>query len=359
MNKNKAPINPAISPYRRDINLPILGITHVTFTKSSLNVIELYNEFKEFERQKEQKQLGIIANAFGNISHTRYDYLMFQAKLSELFRDLDTYKGIEHFTQGTITIKTGESLCGDALLKSWFLLSNFGHTKDTYGDEKSLLIHCRKQKQFKAKLLDTIIDEELKTWAKGIIDKFDIRAFHHIISIYRIYQSKINIEKKQIILDHYKLLLINPYLKKNGINHRKLRQLNKHYEVIRALSIITLDGHYSHLPIKLDLLPMLLSRHTHENILKEETLSEYLNRVLNILHDDLYLNKKSVAIQRSYEIKANKYLHNNNGLQAIDRAISEGLFTSIIDKSEMKDLYITKKCYSRGKRTQCDNSYKK
>lgn len=308
------------------VTIPTLGVMPIYFDDVSLEVIDIFEKTKEFERQKDIKHLGLISTVLEGSSHSRYDYVMKQCALVGLVGQL--HAGNPNLSLGSIKID-GVEFKGDALLKSWFLLSNFGHTKFTYGDEKALILHAIKNPTFKRKLLKPISDEVLKRWCNEVIDEFDYSNMHYVLSIRRIYKETSGFPKKrEKLLLVLELLLIDKELMNHKVNKEKLEQLKRLFEVVRKLSIISIDAHYSHLPITLDLIASILSLRNIENSYHNDSLISQTDPFISLLHDELYLNINVLEAQRNYEIEAQKKTLENyhyNIEEVLDKSFKEGL----------------------------------
>lgn len=308
------------------VTIPTLGVMPIYFDDVSLEVIDIFEKTKEFERQKDIKHLGLISTVLEGSSHSRYDYVMKQCALVGLVGQL--HAGNPNLSLGSIKID-GVEFKGDALLKSWFLLSNFGHTKFTYGDEKALILHAIKNPKFKRKLIKPISDEVLKRWCKEVIDEFDYSNMHYVLSIRRIYKETSGFPKKrEKLLLILKLLLIDKELMNYKVNIEKLEQLKRLFEVIRKLSIISIDAHYSHLPITLDLIASILSLRNIENSYHNDSLISQTDPFISLLHDELYLNINVLEAQRNYEIEAQKKTLGNSQYsidEILNKSFNEGL----------------------------------
>ena len=313
---------------RKSSALPILGKVNVNFYCSSSTVFHLYEKENEFERQKNIKHLGLISKVFEGASHTRYEYLMLQSCLADILDNL--HKGSATVAQGEIKIN-GKKYSGNCLLKSWFLLSNFGHAKNTIGDEKSLLLFSLKQQGFRSSLLTPIRDETLRKWSNSVIDNFEYVKFHYILSIRRMYKSlPRQVDVQYELAKLFKLLLINHDETNYRVDNNKLEQLRRIFKTIRALSIIAIDGHYSHSPISVDLISTILSLDSLENSYKGIFILESFKPLLSSLHESLYMDKNVLAIQREYEIKSLQKLNiikkNNKSYDSmIDLSLFEGI----------------------------------
>ncbi|MBC3540248.1 hypothetical protein ACFSC6_01395 [Rufibacter sediminis] len=306
---------------RIEEDIPILGKVYVNFVNLASIVFELYEKENEIARQKNIPHLGLIARAFKGVNHSRYEYLIIQCVISELADN--NFKGTTS-AQGNIKIN-GQSYFGNDVIKMWFLLSNFGHCKNTVGDEKALLLKANQKKGFRSQLINSLKDDELKIWANNTIDNFDYIKFHHILSIRRIYKSiprKLDIQKK--IISVYKLLLLDSSLTTTIANQLQVEQLKIIYNNIRDLSILALDSRNSSLPISIDILSTVLSFDFYENRYQQTRASQIFNPMMSLLYDTLYLNIKSQTRQRAYEINAFSSLEDNINT-CIERAFNNGL----------------------------------
>ena len=157
--------------------MPSLGRVSINFYDAAQSSFDLYESTNEFSRQKCIKQLGLIAEVIEGASHTRYEYLMMQCALADILDNL--HKGASA-AQGSISLD-GNKITGNSLIKSWFMLSNFGHAKNTYGDEKSLHLFLKKRPGFRSCLLAPIKDEKLRNWCGSILDEFYYHKFHFVV----------------------------------------------------------------------------------------------------------------------------------------------------------------------------------
>ncbi len=304
---------------------PIFGKVSLNITGISFDLFTKLNEIGEFQRQKNINHLGLISFSFNTLNHTRYDYFIIQSVLSELIEN--NFRGTTS-AQGSLNLN-GVSYRGNELLKVWFMLSNFGHCKNTVGDEKSLMIFASKRRGFFSKLTKKIDDSDLFNWAKKVVEKFDYVKFHHIISIYRIYKIfKRNIAKQNEFINIYKALLL-PQDRISVVSDKlKLDQLKTMYNNIRTLSIIALDTTNSHIPINIDILSTILSFDFNLDKFQGRKLSQLFNPLINLLYEKLYLSQEAQTIQRSYEVRALINIQNCNYKDIINIAIENGLATT-------------------------------
>jgi hypothetical protein len=280
------------------INLSLIGNIRVNFYGFAYELIKIYEKEKEFERQKKIKHLGLISEVIESSHHTRYEYLMLQCFLVDVIEN--TYKGTSNAI-GSLKID-GKQYEGNSLIKTWFLLSNFGHTLNTFGDEKTLLLFTSERKGFLNKLLSDIEDEDLKSYAKKVIETFNYSSFHHVLAIWRIYKVVRSKVKKKQILKIYKLFLLkSTSIKTNTAKLGLLKHLAKY---AREIALISIDGHNTHIPFTINPLSTLMSIDIYESKLKNNSVFNVLNPLSSILINEIYLEKEVLTKQRTYEINA-------------------------------------------------------
>ncbi|SFJ49823.1 hypothetical protein [Olleya namhaensis] len=307
-------------------DIPILGKVTVNFLDLSAKLYQHYIDIEEIDRQKNTAHLGLISHAFKNSNHSRFDYLILQCVISELIEN--SFKGTTN-AQGSITIN-GTKQIGNDVIKTWILLSNFGHCKNTIGDEKTLLLHCIQNKSYKRKLINCIKDAKLKKWSEKVINNFDYVSFHHIISFIRIYKTFTRrVERQEELINIYKLLLLPEEENELIASSIQISQLKNLYYILRDISIIALDSRNSSLPFNLDILSTVLSLDSFENKYQNKRISIILEPLISILCDNLYLNIKSQKHQRSYEINASKTI-GTDVMKSLDTALKDGLYNPTV-----------------------------
>lgn len=284
--------------YRKKITLPSLGNVSVNFYCCSAKMFEVYEKLNEFERQKKINHLGLISTELDGAKHTRYEYLMLQCALSDILDKL--HKGVA--AQGSLKVD-GTPFQGNGLLKCWFMLSNLGHLKYTYGDEKSLIQYALKRPGFRSRLLNPIRSELLKSWCVDVIENFKYHKFHYVIAIHRIYKElRRQVETQDEIAKFAELLLLQEDLIPYKFNSTRLNQLRGLFKKIRDLSIVTIDGHYSHTPLSIDLMSSLVSFDEIEGGVFGGDISSSIQPLRNMLIEEIYLDPFVLANQRSYEV---------------------------------------------------------
>jgi hypothetical protein len=298
-----------------------LGKVKITFYGISEKVFHFFQKCGEFERQRSIYQLGVLSSAFVGASHTRYDYIILQCALVDLIDNL--YKGDLKNVVGQIKINK-KSYEGNSILKTWILLSNLGHCKNTYGDEKALLNLTKRRRGFATTLLKPIEDAELLEFCKKNIDDYNFPSFHQVISIRRIYKEVKSISDRDEYLNVYKLFLLSDA---DDINRSKLNQLRRISETVRLLSILLLDGYYCPVPFSINIMSSLLNLIDSESSYKNKYFIDTLFPLLSYYYEKIYLDEKSQTAQRNYELQAEKHLKNlgTSYEKAIKESIKEGL----------------------------------
>jgi hypothetical protein len=304
-------------------DVPILGKVGVNLLELSNEVYKIYEVCGESERQKGTFHLGLISEAFKGMNHSRYDYLILQFVVSEI---IDAFHKGTNSTQGSITISK-RNYTGNDLIKTWILLSNFGHCKNTISDEKALLLGVSANKRNKTRLINLINDGDLKVWAEDVIEKFDYVNFHHILSIIRIIKAtKKRIVLRKKILDAYRLLLLDSNLTSFIANPQKTDHLKSVYSNVRNLCILALDSRNTSLPFTFDILSAVVNYDLMESRFLQRTVGDLLRPMISLLYDTVYLDPKSQAFQRSYELRALS-INPKLDMITIEKAIMNGLVT--------------------------------
>ena len=290
------------------ICFPEIGKVRICFYGISGELFKLYEKVNEINRQKGIKHLGLLSNVFDSAIHTRHEYVMLQCAFADITNVLN--KG-SISAQGQLKID-GETFPGNSIIKAWFLLSNFGHCQNVLADEKALLYHCHRKRNFKSHILNTIKDDEASEWARNVIEEFKYMDFHHVLSMYRIYKSLPRLVRQQKrIINLYKLLLLEN--KDHAtIDTLKLSSLRRIFKTIRRLSVLCIDGHYTHLPIKVDIMSAISNLNTDESILKEKKKKKTLDPFYSMMCDDIYLNEDVLRIQRHYEVAILELIEDSN-----------------------------------------------
>jgi hypothetical protein len=310
--------------YSRKVNLSFIGNIRVNFYGLSCELIKIYEKENEFERQKSMKHLGVIADVLESSHHSRYEYLMLQCFLVDVIEN--TYKGTPNAI-GSIKID-GKEYFGNSLIKTWFLLSNFGHTYKTIGDEKALLLFTNERKGFKSELINSIDDQELKDYAIKVIDSFDYPNFHHILTLWRINKKVKDNSKKKQIIKIYKLFLLGKTTQK--VNETKLELLKHLAYYAREIAIISIDGHNTHIPFTINPLSTLMSVDVYESKLKNKSVFNILDPLVTVLINEVYLNKDVLTKQKEYELNSINNIktfssNRKSYIEIIEKAFSTGL----------------------------------
>ncbi|QNK78185.1 hypothetical protein H7F37_03635 [Winogradskyella sp. PAMC22761] len=310
--------------YSRKVNLSFIGNIRVNFYGISCELIKIYENENEFERQKSMKHLGVIADVLESSHHSRYEYLMLQCFLIDVIEN--TYKGTPNAI-GSIKID-GKEYSGNSLIKTWFLLSNFGHTFKTIGDEKALLLFTNERKGFKSELINSIDDKELKDYAIRVIDSFDYPNFHHILTLWRVNKKVRDNSKKKQIIKIYKLFLLGKTTQR--VNETKLELLKHLAYYAREIAIISIDGHNTHIPFTINPLSTLMSVDVYESKLKNKSVFNILDPLVTVLINEVYLNKDVLTKQKEYELNSINNIktfpaNRKSYIEIIEKAFNKGL----------------------------------
>ncbi|PPK93931.1 hypothetical protein LY01_02153 [Nonlabens xylanidelens] len=341
--------------YSKKINLSFIGNIRINFYGISSEIIKIYEKELEFERQKSMKHLGVIADVLESSNHSRYEYLMLQCFLIDVIEN--TYKGTPNAI-GSIKID-GKEYFGNSLIKTWFLLSNFGHTFKTIGDEKALLLFTNERRGFKSELINSIDDKDLKDYALNVIDSFDYPNFHHILTLWRINKKIKSVTKKKQIIKIYKLFLLGKTTTR--VNQTKLELLKHLAYYAREIAIISIDGHNTHIPFTINPLSTLMSVDVYESKLKNKSVFNVLDPLVSVLINEVYLNKEVLTKQKEYELNSLNFIKSlpakkKNYREILEKAFDKGLRES--DDIELTHFFRFKIKENNIKRKSILNEYR-
>ncbi|WMX58622.1 hypothetical protein [Peribacillus sp. R9-11] len=280
------------------VAVPLLGVMNINFFDCAYQTFEFYNNIDEIERQKTIKHLGLISSVFDNVSHSRWDYLMLQCGITEITGKV--HAGDADIALGSIKID-GIVYNGEAIIKSWFLLSNLGHAKNTLGDEKFLTNYLLNHTKMRRFILNKIKDKDLRDFALKTILNNDYSNLHYVLSILRVYTLCGSRKSKNLFIILFKALLLTNFSHEYKVDSHKLEKLKNIFNMIRQLSIIAIDSHYSHFSLKVDLMSAILNLKTF--ISKENGL---ISSLFDSLYTELYLNSNVICRQAEYSLNMKK-----------------------------------------------------
>ncbi|MHA7584304.1 hypothetical protein ACX12E_28545 [Paenibacillus vandeheii] len=306
------------------VSIPLLGVMNINFFDCAFITLDFYKKINEIERQKNIKHLGLISSIFDNVSHSRWDYLMLQCGITEITRKM--HAGDADLALGSLKID-GITYNGEAILKSWFLLSNLGHAKNTLGDEKFLTNYLLNHTKMRRYVLNKIKDKDLKDYAAKIILRNDYSKLHHVLSILRVYMLCNSRNSKNTFIVLLKSLLLNEFSKDYKVDSHKLDRLKATFYMIRQLSIISIDSHYSHLPIKIDLMSAIINLKSFAS-----NKNGLIRSLSNSLYTDLYLESNVICRQAEYSLEMRRIFEQNKF--SFDEIFKESLFTTELIKIE-------------------------
>lgn len=114
-------------------------------------------------------------------------------------------------------------------------------------------------------------------------------------------------------------------------NSPRLNQLRSLFKKIRDLSIVTIDGHYSHTPLSINLTSSLVSFDEIEGGVFGGDISSSIQPIRNMLVEDIYLDPLVLANQRAYEVQALKHMVSQpNSNDSYDKLIKNSIHRGII-----------------------------
>ena len=261
---------------------------------------------KFIEKLHNMNQLGVIPYTTLGTSHSRYEYVILQIYLVNLFQGREYILDIskekqEKFHLGlssNIKIDTNISIeepSGAEILIIWILLFNSGHLIGTFASEKGFMESLKNNHDFFMKF-KRYIPNTVNKYFLDSLKKHQYMEFHKYLILFYINSSKNNTKnlkmgKKSIFLMSK---LIELYLEPNN---EKIIKLKNIYHEIRKLSYLFLDSQYSSISLNFMLSSLLinLSDNIDElmNPLSQINLS--LDSLDNLLAHDLYYSNESIS----------------------------------------------------------------
>jgi hypothetical protein len=287
-----------------EANLPALGAYKVRFHCESKEVCDFLGS-QELERLDHINHLGVASYVFTGVNHSRLEYVLLQCALIQLLPKF--HKGKEGISlSGSVSIPGQESKISscEELLKCWVLLNNSGHSKHTYGVERSLLNKACEDKGFTSILVEGF-PADLKRFSLSVIDEYKDSSFHLVLSLYRIARLPKGSRLKARLFRIMRVLVLPmDDLKISKPNERyKIYRLKVLYDRIRLLSIVSLDSYYSHNPIRYDVSSALMNL---DSLFSNEEGGQDFVRLLtetsSWLADEIYMHPKAASAQKMYEV---------------------------------------------------------
>lgn len=290
--------------------LPTLGSVVINFYRETDQVLEFFGD-GELDRLGRVPHLGVASSVFTGVQHSRQEYTLLQCAIVELVARLHSHAEQLALANKVSIDGTSEKVSsGEELLKSWFLLSNFGHAKQTFGTERGLLSQARQNPNVADWIFEATPETDLKKWAQQVIREFRYEDVHYLLVLLRLRYNNPHDPRKHL----FRQLVRNLVLPEGELletadseDHYKLRRLRTLHSRIRALAIVTIDAHYSHSPFDVQLQSAINSL---ARFLTGAGGAERFNRFVREmgaqLADELYLHPNSCAVARAYDRKVSK-----------------------------------------------------
>lgn len=292
-----------------EATLPVLGAFRVHLHREAAMVLDFFGP-AELERLGRVPHLGVAASVYPGINHTRLEYVLLQCAVTQLvakqYKD-DARMAVSAKVQISgrkVTLSSGEEL-----LKSWAILGNVGHPKWTYGTERGLFEAARSDPSMRSWLLSGCSGPDLRRWAEGVFTRFHDAHFKTILSLLRIRVQTPRDPRKGLL----RALIRNRYLPLSQLSdltasgREKLARLRMLCDNIRLISMVLLDAHYSHSPLRLHLLPAIQQlAESSATTNGAESFMRLLRSTAGWLAEEVYLHPRAVAAIRAYEVRAEK-----------------------------------------------------
>ncbi|WP_139150859.1 hypothetical protein [Halofilum ochraceum] len=307
--------------YTERLHLPALGYVQINFYSCAALCYELYKSTDEITRQSSIPHLGLIAREYSGSQHTRWEYAALQCAIIDIIDRI--HKGNPEIGLGSIKID-GDAIPGSELLKSWALLSNFGHCRNTFADEKAIMNLLRRSNAERRAFIATIPSGDLKDYAKNIVSNYIYAEFHWCVTLIRVRRElkKYSRNKKPI---EELVRLLKTYGNSTNVNLEKLTQLRRMFALVRKLAIVAIDSRNSHLPTTFDLSAAILGMDLSEQRTTGQSIESIVNPIMGMLTDLLYADKNVLCLMRDYEVQAAAPAGSVGSVQACLDGIANGL----------------------------------
>lgn len=271
--------------------------------------IDCYNFLKNqkfIEKLHNMNQLGVIHNTVLGTSHNRYEYVILQIYLVNLFQGreylLDVSKDKkEKYHLGLSadveieTLITNEDPSGAEIIIMWILLFNSGHLIGTFASEKGFIEYLNKDYELLMKF-KRYIPQSLHKHFNDSLKKHQYLDFHKYLILFYVSTSTNNTKNLKMGKNSIYLMskIIELYL---NPNNEKIVKLKNIYEEIRKLSYLFLDSQYSSISLNFMLSSLLIN--LSDNIDKLMDPYSQINLTLdsldNLLAHDLYYSNESIS----------------------------------------------------------------
>jgi hypothetical protein len=262
---------------------------------------------KEWERLRRIPHLGVAASVFEGVHHSRLEYVLLQCAVTGLVAKL-------HRNDQQLALSNNVNLSGleapissgEELLKSWFLLSNFGHAQYTYGVERALLQQAFDNEAVRNWFTEDIRPLDLRRWAAEAIREYRYPEFRYILTLRRVFSLPARDRRKLRFAHYLRNLLLLPHklFPTSPAARYKLIRLRDLFAQIRLLSMVALDAYYSHHPVSLNLNSAVLGlADLLPSAARQSGFDQLLRQTAGWLADELYLHPTAVAAQREYELR--------------------------------------------------------
>lgn len=289
-------------------NLPGYGLLKTRLYPYTQAFFDFLKNYEYDKRFYSIDHLGAIRDIFQGLHNTRYEYIFVQwAFISELIKNeenkgLGLSKGRKEF--GRLPNMQNDP-SGAEVLQCLILLTNMGHLPGTFAASRAWLHRLKQDSQtrngFRSGLEET-------SYLDKVLSDFDTYRIHLINAQFLLqrYRKFNGYESGRKFVDFGNKIICS-YLDKGKNDGEAVKNLWSLYKVIRQVSYLVLDLHYTPVPLSLDLRSIILNFNQlfqQKNLYRESTFQLTLERLNNLLQDSLYMSSESLLAQsrRSEEI---------------------------------------------------------
>jgi hypothetical protein len=295
---------------------PDLGAVQVQLQNESANIFEFLSSKGEIECFEKLDQLGALRSVHKSSHHSRWECMVLQLYLVEEIRKKKVF-GLS--TSVPLTKKIIVSSI-EELVKSWILLSNYGHLYDTLEAERVWLELVLTDKKLPGIFMDCMPDEQSKAYTRKVLEKEDLFDFHRLISlvlIKRLYRTRPEANAEFVKWTEIVKALLRDMLPSTRLKEgSKLDRAINIFNTIRRVSYVLLDINRSTLFLRVDsnnLLRTILRE--PESLLYDPNseLNKSIDNMVRLLFSEVYASEEACKFKRKYVIGQKQRFYQKRG----------------------------------------------
>jgi len=235
----------------------------------------------EVDRQQGLLHLGLVAEAWTGVRHTRWDYTALTLDLAERCKDVVSLKS-------PVTLPSRRKMSSrQELIQCWALLMNVGHLHWTFETER-LLVEALRWNQSRKKSpqvsdLLLAVPESIRDWAEAILSEKQRFRIFQVLAFSRLQHLPLSDGVRRLAID---VLTAQHAPPGSGEALDRSREL---FRRIRRLAFLTLDSDFSPAPLSVPLSRVLSQPLLLAGLLSPESSDDELVSLERYLTRRIYL----------------------------------------------------------------------